>query len=65
MQSRNADTRVAEVASKPLAFTRKGLIFVAVNYRFVTKVKMDEIVKDIAKSVRWVHDQIGPRGGAF
>ena len=24
-----------EVASKPLAFTRKGLVFVAVNYRFV------------------------------
>jgi acetyl esterase/lipase len=52
-----------EVASKPLAFTRKGLIFVAVNYRFVPNVTMDAIVQDIAKSVRWVHDNIGSRGG--
>ena len=52
-----------EVASKPVAFTQKGLVFVAVNYRFVPNVTMDEIVRDIAKSVRWVHDNIGARGG--
>lgn len=52
-----------EVASKPLAFTRKGLVFVAVNYRFVPNVTMDTIVGDIAKSVRWVHDHVGVRGG--
>jgi len=52
-----------EVASKPLAFTRKGLVFVAVNYRFVPNVPMDAIVRDIAKSVRWVHDHVGARGG--
>src|SRR5882672_2449789 len=45
-----------EVASKPVAFTRKGLVFVAVNYRFVGNVTMDTIARDIAKSVRWVHD---------
>lgn len=52
-----------EVATKPLAFTRKGLVFVAMNYRFVPNVTMDTIVRDIAKSVRWVHDHIGQRGG--
>jgi arylformamidase len=52
-----------EVASKPLAFTRKGFVFVAVNYRFVPNVTMGTIVQDIAKSVRWVHDHVGPRGG--
>ena len=52
-----------EVASKPLAFTRKGFVFVAVNYRFVPNVAMDTIVRDIAKSVRWVHDHVGVRGG--
>jgi acetyl esterase/lipase len=52
-----------EAASKPAAFTRKGLVFVAVNYRFVPNVNMDTIVGDIAKSVRWVHDHAGPRGG--
>lgn len=52
-----------EVASKPLAFTQKGFIFVAVNYRFVPNVAMDAIVRDIAKSVRWVHDHVGLHGG--
>src|SRR5947207_8506699 len=52
-----------EVASKPLAFTQKGFVFVAMNYRFITSVPMDTIVRDIAKSVRWVHDHIGERGG--
>src|SRR6266850_6403106 len=52
-----------EVASKPIAFTRKGLVFVAVNYRFVPNVTMDTIARDIAKSVRWVHDYVGLRGG--
>ena len=52
-----------EIAGKPLAFTRKGMIFVAVNYRFVPNVTMGTIVGDIAKSVRWVHDNVGGRGG--
>lgn len=53
----------SEVAGKPLAFTKKGLVFVAVNYRFVPSVTMDAIVRDIAKSVRWVHDHAGRFGG--
>ena len=52
-----------EIASKPVAFTRKGLVFVAVNYRFVPNVTMETIVRDVAKSVRWVHDHVGQRGG--
>jgi acetyl esterase/lipase len=52
-----------EVASKPLAFTQKGFVFVAVNYRFVPNVAMDTIPRDIAKAVRWVHDHAAERGG--
>ena len=52
-----------EMGSKPVAFTRKGMVFVAVNYRFVPNVTMDTIVKDIAKAVRWVHDHVGRRRG--
>ena len=52
-----------EIATKPLAFTQKGLVFVAVNYRFVPHVPMDTLPRDIAKAVRWVHDHIGQRGG--
>lgn len=51
------------VASKPAAFTRKGLVFVAVNYRFVPSVTMETIARDVAKSIRWVHDHAGSRGG--
>jgi acetyl esterase/lipase len=53
----------SEVASKPLAFTQKGLVFVAVNYRFVPHVPMDMLPRDIATAVRWVHDHVGSRGG--
>ena len=52
-----------EVADKPSAFNQKGFVFVAMNYRFVTKVPMESIVRDVAKSVRWVHDNIAKRGG--
>src|SRR5687768_651048 len=52
-----------EIGQKPAAFSQKGFVFVAVNYRFVTKVPMESIVRDVAKSVRWVHDNIARRGG--
>ena len=52
-----------EVAGKPLAFTRKGFVFISVNYRFVPDVTMDTIARDVAKSVRWAHDHAAQRGG--
>jgi arylformamidase len=52
-----------EIAGKPLAFTRKGFVFISVNYRFVTEVPMDAIARDVAKSVRWAHDHAGQHGG--
>src|SRR5262249_37063001 len=48
---------------KPAAFTGKGLVFVSVNYRFVTEVTMDVIARDVAKSVRWTHDHAARYGG--
>jgi len=52
-----------EIATKPAAFVRKGLIFISVNYRFVTEVPMETIARDVAKSVRWAHDHAGQYGG--
>ena len=52
-----------EIATKPLAFTRRGLVFISVNYRFVPEVAMDTLARDVAKSVRWVHDHAGRHGG--
>lgn len=52
-----------QAALKPAAFTEKGYVFVAMNYRFVPTVTMDVIVRDVAKSLRWVHDHVSARGG--
>ena len=52
-----------DVAIKPKAFVAKGYVFVSVNYRMLWDVDMDTIIRDVAKSVRWVHDHIADYGG--
>lgn len=52
-----------EMNHKPQIFIEKGYVFVPMNYRFVPKVKMEDIVRDVAKSVGWVHANIGRYGG--
>ncbi len=51
------------VENKPLAFVEKGFVFVSTNYRLLPKVDMETIVRDVAKSIRWVHDHIAEYGG--
>jgi acetyl esterase/lipase len=51
------------VQGKPKAFVDHGLVFVSTNYRLLPNVDMGTIVRDIAKSVRWVHDHIAEYGG--
>jgi acetyl esterase/lipase len=51
------------VQLKPKAFMDKGFVFVSTNYRLLPSVDMGTIVRDIAKSVRWVHDHIAEHGG--
>jgi acetyl esterase/lipase len=53
----------SSVQLKPQAFTDKGFVFVSTNYRFLPNVDMGTIVRDIAKSIRWVHDHIAEYGG--
>jgi arylformamidase len=48
---------------KPQIFTDKGFVFVSTNYRLLPSVDMATIVRDIAKSIRWVHDNIADHGG--
>ncbi|MBM3756798.1 MAG: alpha/beta hydrolase [Acidobacteria bacterium] len=52
-----------QVDHKPVWFTGHGYVFVAMNYRFVPHVKMEDIVRDVAKSVGWVHRNIAKHGG--
>jgi len=51
------------VQSKPKAFVDKGYVFVSTNYRFLPNVDMETIVRDVAKSIHWVHDHIAEHGG--
>jgi arylformamidase len=51
------------VQIKPQVFTDKGFVFVSTNYRLLPSVDMATIVRDIAKSIRWVHDHIADHGG--
>jgi acetyl esterase/lipase len=51
------------VQQKPQAFVEKRFVFVSVNYRLLPNVTMGDIVRDVAKSVRWVHDHVAEHGG--
>ncbi len=53
----------SSVQIKPQAFVDKGFVFVSTNYRLLPSVDMATIVRDIAKSIRWVHDHIAEYGG--
>ncbi len=51
------------VQVKPQAFVDKGFVFVSTGYRLLTNVDMGTIFRDIARSVRYVHDHIAEHGG--
>jgi acetyl esterase/lipase len=51
------------VQQKTQAFVDKGFVFVSTNYRLLPDVDMGTIVRDVAKSLRWVHDHIAAHGG--
>jgi acetyl esterase/lipase len=53
----------SSVQVKPQAFVDKGFVFVSTNYRLLPSVDMATIVRDVAKSIRWVHDHIAEHGG--
>jgi len=53
----------SDVQIKPQAFMDKGFVFVSTNYRLLPNVDMATIVRDIAKSIHWVHDHIADYGG--
>ncbi|RBP43631.1 acetyl esterase/lipase [Roseimicrobium gellanilyticum] len=53
----------SSVQEKPKAFVAKGFVFVSVNYRLLPQVAMGDIIRDVAKSVGWVHKHIAEHGG--
>lgn len=53
----------SSVQLKPKFFTDKGFVFVSTNYRLLPQVEMGDIIRDIAKSLHWVHAHIAEHGG--
>jgi arylformamidase len=51
------------VQLKPKAFTEKGFIFVAMNYRLLPVVDMATLVGDVAKAIGWVQSHVAEYGG--
>ncbi len=51
------------VARKPQAFTEAGFVFVSINHRLLPTVEMGDIIRDVAKAMRWVHDHVAEYGG--
>ena len=53
----------SDVQQKPQAFVDKGYVFVSTNYRLLPQVDMGTINRDLAKSLRWVYENIAQHGG--
>jgi arylformamidase len=53
----------ASVQLKPQLFAQQGCVFVSTNYRLLPKVEMGTLIRDVAKSLGWVHKHIADHGG--
>jgi arylformamidase len=53
----------SSVQEKPKAFVERGFVFVSTNYRLLPHVEMETIIRDVAKSLGWVHKHIAEYGG--
>ena len=53
----------SSVQQKPQALVDKGFVFVSTNYRLLPDVDMRTINHDLAKSIRWVYENIAAHGG--
>jgi len=53
----------SSVQLKPQVFVDKGFVFVSTNYRLLPSVDMETIIRDVAKSLGWVHKHIAEYGG--
>ena len=53
----------SDVALKPRVLTERGFVFVSTNYRLLPDVDMGVLIRDVAKSLGWVHRNIAEYGG--
>ncbi len=53
----------SDVGIKPRVMTERGFVFVSTNYRLLPEVTMEELTRDVARSLAWVHRNIAQYGG--
>jgi len=53
----------SDVGLKPQFFVDRGFVFVSTNYRLYPDVEMGELIRDVARSLGWVHKHIARHGG--
>jgi acetyl esterase/lipase len=51
------------VLAKPGAFVNRGYVFIPINYRFIPHVTIREMSGDVARAIRWAHDNARNFGG--
>ena len=52
-----------DVQIKPRVFVERRFVFVSTNYRLLPQVEMAVLIRDVAKSLGWVHKNIAAHGG--
>ncbi|MBA3484915.1 MAG: alpha/beta hydrolase [Pirellulales bacterium] len=52
-----------DIQIKPRLFAERGFVFVSTNYRLLPQVEMGVLIRDVAKSLSWVHKNIARHGG--
>lgn len=53
----------SDVGQKPKVLTQRGFVFVSTNYRLLPEVAMEVLIRDVARSLGWVHKNIARYGG--
>lgn len=52
-----------EVHEKPKAFADRGFVFISINYRLLPDATIKQMAGDVAKAIRWAHDNAKTYGG--
>lgn len=55
--------KISGARGKPEMFNSRGFVLVAINYRFVPEVTIQQQTGDVAKAIRWGHDHAKEYGG--
>lgn len=53
----------SDVGLKPQVLSERGFVFVSTNYRLLPEVPMEELIRDVARSLGWVYRNIERYGG--